>query len=506
MSASDFLRDRKKAVQLSAEILCGTGIAFFPLDIRRLLKSFRHQVQLIPYSALADTTSQSGDGSEISPKMLSEDGFSIRMRDVLIDPPTGPATASLWRIYYNEALLESRMRFTLMHELGHVVLNHHQILDADTFDGLQDNPIYRAADNQADRFSISILAPAPAVWRLLRDHGFSYPARNGLEWEIRDRDAPMLRNLGTDPDPVQLLTTAFGISQTAALRRLNELPDELKLWKELDPSLYSRIENLPYRSGWFCWVCGTQRRSSAPYCSGCGKAGNFQYKDYGKFTRPSIPLRENGQFAFCSVCGNGDYEADALYCPICGSPVINECENRHYTDGDFIRSGMNVVRGTHRCRPADIYCPECGVTTRFGSQHGPRLNLWRPGDRDTRCRTMSAAYPPILAAVDGRLGICPSCGSAKTIRDGRYCAECKQPLTNLCMPESGAHHAANANHRYCRICGSQTLFFQAGLLPEYTVTNAYAELIASEREGMNHHLTEMLIDSDGTVSVMREVP
>lgn len=46
---------REKAVRTSAELLRDSGIAFFPLDIRRLLKnSFSHQIKLIPYKELGE--------------------------------------------------------------------------------------------------------------------------------------------------------------------------------------------------------------------------------------------------------------------------------------------------------------------------------------------------------------------------------------------------------------------------------------------------------------------
>ena len=52
-----------------------------------------------------------------------------------------------------------------MHEMGHVLLGHHQILNMDTLMGIEDDPEYRAADAQADQFSINALSPAPAVYR-----------------------------------------------------------------------------------------------------------------------------------------------------------------------------------------------------------------------------------------------------------------------------------------------------------------------------------------------------
>ena len=215
-------------------------------------------------------------------------------------------------------------------------------------------------------------------------------------------------------------------------------------------------------------------------------------------------LRENGQFAFCSVCGNTEYPEDAAYCPICGCPVINECENAYHTDGDFIRSGMQVIRGTHRCRPTDIYCGTCGVLTTFGAQHGPRKNMWLPDKKSERCRTQSTSYSSVFPTADGRLLRCPSCGSEKTIRDGRYCADCMQPLENSCVSDGGDSHPCDPNARYCRICGKPTMFYQAGLLPEYSGTETYSTLLQAEADAIKPQSLRLMIGSDGAIIILNQ--
>ena len=147
-----------------------------------------------------------------------------------MDFGTGPITGNNWEIYYNDESLDARIRFTLMHEMGHVLLGHHQILNMDTLMGIEDDPEYRAADAQADQFSINALAPAPAVYRLLKEHGFSCSAKTGNAWKLTNSQAPFLRNLGKKPDAEQLVMTAFGLSEAAAQRRLIELRDELEIW------------------------------------------------------------------------------------------------------------------------------------------------------------------------------------------------------------------------------------------------------------------------------------
>ena len=497
MSAYDDF-NRRKAVQLSAELLRDAGVAFFPIDIHHLLSAFNHQIYTFPYSALEKSSEQISGTNRVDPRALSKDGFCTRIRDVLIDFGTQSTTGNIWNIYYNDKSIESRKRFTLLHELGHVLLGHHQLLNTDTIMGTENDPEYRAADAQADQFSINALAPAPAVLRLLKNHGFSFSARSEVPWKLRNRNALFLRNLGKVPDPEQLIMAAFGLSNAAAHRRLQELKYELDIWSDIDPELYAEIEKIGHRSGWYCWVCHTRRRTTSAYCPGCGKGWDYEYRDFGKFSRPVIGLRKTGQFDFCAVCGNTAFTKTALSCPVCGNPVVNECENAHHTDGDFIRSGMKVVRGTHRCRPTDIYCPTCGVLTTFGAQHGPSKNMWLPGNKSARCRIKGTSYPATLPTVKGKLQSCPACGSTQTIREGRYCADCRQPLENSCSPVAGQSHSCDPNDRFCQVCGQPTLFFQAGFLPDYKETDTYSRLCSAEKSAGITQIGRLVINTDGT--------
>ncbi len=467
MSAYNECFDREKAVRVSAELLRDTGVAFFPLDIEQLFGSFRRQVSLKPYSSCKE--------SSFDPLTLSKDGFCTRFQDLLTDFGTGPVNRNKWMIYYNDESLDARYRFTIMHEMGHVLLGHHQLLNMDTLKGAEDDPEYRAADTQADQFCINALAPAPAVYRLLKEHGFSCSAKTGGTWKLTNTQAPFLRNLGKEPDAGQLVMTSFGLSQAAARRRLSELRDELEIWKGLDPELYKQIEGIAHRAGWYCWVCHTRRRTTSPYCPGCGNGWDYEYKDYGRLSRPVMGLRENGQFAFCSVCGNTEYTEDAAYCPVCGAPVINECENAYHTDGDFVRSGMLVIRGTHRCRPTDIYCGTCGVLTAFGAQHGPRKNMWLPGNKSERCRTQGTSYPSVLPSADSRNLKCPSCSQTYA-----------------------------PNDRYCRVCGKPTLLYNEGILPDYSETETFKALRRAEADIMKPHSIQLMIGSDGTITILNQ--
>ena len=136
MNAYDRSYERIKAVQKSAELLRDLGTAFFPLDVFGALSAFGKQINLVQYADLkksAETKASDSDIPEVTPQMMSKDGFCTRVPNFLFD--TG-VSGSVWYIYYDDSIRESRIRFTLMHELGHIMLRHHQLLHADTLIGL----------------------------------------------------------------------------------------------------------------------------------------------------------------------------------------------------------------------------------------------------------------------------------------------------------------------------------------------------------------------------------
>ena len=74
----------------------------------------------------------------------SKDGFCLLREETL-----GPFTINQWYIFYNDALPDCRIRFTLMHEIGHIVLDHTEGSDL--------------AESEANFFAKYALAPPPLV-------------------------------------------------------------------------------------------------------------------------------------------------------------------------------------------------------------------------------------------------------------------------------------------------------------------------------------------------------
>ena len=114
---------------------------------------------------------------------------------------------------------------------------------------------------------------------------------------------------------------------------------------------------------------------------------------------------------------------------------------------------------------------------------------------------MSTLYPPTLETENGRLKACPACGSTRTIRDGRYCADCMQPMENCCTGGTGSRHACGPNDRYCTVCGQPTLFLQSGFLPDYDNTETYESLRHAETGTHTQEAVQILIMPDGTTQL-----
>lgn len=81
------------------------------------------------------------------PLSVSEDGFSIVRNGNIY-------------IFYNNMQIPERVRFTIAHEIGHVVLGHHLTNDALSHKGLIKN---KSMETEANVFARNLLAPAPIL-------------------------------------------------------------------------------------------------------------------------------------------------------------------------------------------------------------------------------------------------------------------------------------------------------------------------------------------------------
>lgn len=121
------------AYECCAEVIA-THSLLYPLDVRSLVKSY--DIKLVRYSKLAKRNN-----------MSIEEFLDFMPEYGLLEELNG-----IYKILYNDTLSEGAIRFTLLHELGHYLMNHHE-----------DN---KDNDNLANCFARNLIAPLSICKRL----------------------------------------------------------------------------------------------------------------------------------------------------------------------------------------------------------------------------------------------------------------------------------------------------------------------------------------------------
>ena len=251
------------------------NITEFPINLFDLIKKFGWKI--ITYEDLA---SKNKCSVKIVEECFGKDAYSI------YDYKTNN-----YKIAYNNTISnKGRINFTLAHEIGHIILNHHK--DFEGTDTLQNNLTkeeYKILENEANCFARNILAPAPLMKKL-----------------------SLLEVLGKTSD-------IFGISFSATTTRLKFLNNDLYY---LNESSIDYLKNT-YKRFKGCTKCACNNLSiESQYCPCCGKKSliigdGFKMKIY-----KGINIKELGE---CPRCENGDIIAEDKFCKICGLQLINSC-------------------------------------------------------------------------------------------------------------------------------------------------------------------------------------
>lgn len=129
LSSNRYMEIDKEVCRLFKKI----KIKKFPIDCFDICKQLN--IKVCPYSRLDKETKKMCRG------WASIDGFHV-----MIEISKGKFE---YCIYYNDLMNDRRIRFTIMHEIGHIVLDHteHSVL----------------AESEANHFAAYALAPPPLI-------------------------------------------------------------------------------------------------------------------------------------------------------------------------------------------------------------------------------------------------------------------------------------------------------------------------------------------------------
>lgn len=319
------------------------NISSFPIDPFEIIR--KNNWGLVSYSQLADEHGVTID--EIIKAFQSKDGY------VMLDSHN-------YTIAYNDTIeYEGRIRFTLMHEIGHIELNHLKDFDETILRRSQlTKSEYEILEREAHAFARNTLAPAVVIETIE-----TYQKNRLSISEIRN---------------------SFFITSRAAQTRLNMFEWDLKHSSKYRHSLVDNFKNyfndliygkqclecrnhFAIRESSFCPICNNQRYSKKT-------RGNFN------MIYPGIKVDNKSRAIVCPKCENEELNYDANLCKICNSELVNKCANsfdyNNFSGEEYIdkESCETLLPGNAR------YCYKCGNESTYYQNNF--LKAWNQDELD----------------------------------------------------------------------------------------------------------------------------
>ena len=277
------VRPREERAQtLAKRALRVFGIKRLPVQPEALFAQMKDTAALLEYEE-AKPLLRTGD-----PLHLASSGADAR---TLYIPSHG-----LYLTVYRRSLSPERDRFTLAHELGHILSGHLTDFDSTALAEGKTSAEADALEREADLFAACLLAPEAVVAPLV-------PPRGVLSAEQ--------------------LGALCGLSREAARARMSALksrhsplPDTPELCPELFYSTWETPpDSIPCR---VCSRCGTRVYDSAAlFCPHCGKRTGGTGTP-GKRRETPLPLFPDGPFC---PAEKRPLPSDSAFCPYCGFPA-----------------------------------------------------------------------------------------------------------------------------------------------------------------------------------------
>lgn len=313
----EILNNRKVEIKnLVLLTLRNYGNPFVPVEIGNIIRKMNN-IKLITYSSQMKKYHISYEKMILSAE--TKDSYAVWDRK------------QRYCIYYNDMdsnIIQShRVRWNLAHELGHIVLQHHQYCNSDRLfrNSLDDNTYYYL-EKEADYFAQLILVPHVVL----------------SEFKISSIDQ---------------LKTLCKISRNAAKYRFQDYQkwksSHINIQDEYDQQLFQYYYNFLFKR--HCQTCGaTLIQRYGDYCQICGKK-TLQWGN-GNMFYPQLKTYTSGKLIVCPNCGNQETNILGEYCQICGCHLVNRCNDLN------CQCNYPLLINAR-------YCPICGGSTSFYNQY-----------------------------------------------------------------------------------------------------------------------------------------
>lgn len=465
-----------RVIQTVLQVYQEVGIHEFPLDLKPILKHYG--IRLRTYE---EHCKMLGCSIEECIRAFGADAISIEQDGRCLI------------LYNSRRTPKDRIRFTIGHELGHYLLEHHREYGSSTLRRSNtDDEEYKTLEREADHFAGYLLSPATVVRDLLRDYGYTsvYDEYIGRTTLVRYDRAKELPDKTT---PETLLMAAFRITKAAAVTRLAKLREDLRQTR-MDTA-QQVFDNMKHKAQYRCRNCGARKLPKARACYLCGSRNKFDYYAADEPVKVPHPLPyRNERFTSCPFCGNEDIRPDDENCIICGKILANPCLPDH---------SRNRNAQTHLNPPECRFCTSCGATTWYQETDKIQdvfqyLTVRGRKKLEEKGEIVTVKYGPNIPYDEDtyRAYRCPRCLNELNEEDAKYCIICGLDLQNLCEGEwyDNEHYNQHANPphaRFCRTCGKPTANGSLKILPRYQ------DILAQrDKDELEDELRQMDLDTE----------
>lgn len=304
--------DKQNAIRKAREFLFVTGICWLPVDPEAIFAHYgwylltwkeARQVLKTPDPLFLKKT-----GAEARTSIPRGTGDILTVYDASITPPT-------------------RIRWTLAHEIGHIVLGHLQYYQETGINRGGLTPAKcKVLEDEADFFAAELLEPM----RLVKVLG----CRNYRE-----------------------VMQIFQVSRQAAANRLTDLEwrGKTRIATEADHDMDRRFRRFLQPVA----ICSSFK-GSLPVKPAPILAEVFTMSSKVAF----VNVDEKGRFTRCPRCGNEDFSANANFCKICGLYLYNTCPHQPFYDHNETDNYGNIIDVIPLDNPGDArFCEHCGDPT-----------------------------------------------------------------------------------------------------------------------------------------------